>query len=356
MNRIRACLYLSVFVIMGLSDAIIPILPDLSDEALVQSMLFSAYFAGAFVTMIPFGMLTDRYGNLSFISLSIVLTVVSGFLILYFDDHFILVCARFIEGCACGAFFPAAFSMLTEFKRSRRYVGEFNFLLNLGLAFGVAIAAVLKIYYLKGGILIFILLALPAVALLSSLRHDRRVSCTPSRIANISTVLFDARYMQIWVITFVLFGGTGVLVAYFPSFTDLAPSLQGIALSGVYLGAMVTSLTGGHIHTTERCMIRTGALITGLGIITTLWHPIGLTIMGAGSGFAMIGLVMGIASLDSNRGTAMGVFNTCTYAGFAVLPVFAAVILMHAGYAALFGITGAAVVAMMLFPLRALEE
>lgn len=358
MNHIRACLYLSVFMIMGLSDAVIPILPDLSNGvALIQSTLFSAYFAGALVTMIPFGMLADRYGNSPFISLALVLTVVSGSLILYFDDPVMLVSARFMEGCACGAFFPAAFSMLTGFKRSRQYIGEFNFLLNLGLAAGVAVAAVLKCYYLKGGILAFTILALPALMLAFSLTrtHEKKTSHAPANMTNIYTVIFDTQYLQIWITSFVLFGGTGVIVAYFPSYTDLTSSAQGLALAGIYLGTMATSLIGGHLNVTERCMIRVGVLITGIGIIATIYHPVGLTIMGAGAGFALIGLVTGVASLDSDRGMTMGAFNTYTYAGFAVLPMFAATILMYADYAMLFWITGIAVMAVLAFPLRALE-
>ncbi len=357
MNRIRACLYLSVFVIMGLSDAVVPILPDLSDEPFVQSMIFSAYFAGALVSMIPLGMLADRYGNTRFILLSIVLTIVSGFLILLSNSPQIIVSARFIEGCACGAFFPAAFSMIAKFKNRRQYIGEFTFLINIGLALGVAAAAALKYYHLKGGILVFALFAIPALVLAISLKHasdNPDIPPAPQRISGVFAVLSDARYLHIWVIAFVLFGATGVLVAYFPSFTDLTPPLQGLALSGVYLGAMVTSLIGGRACTTERWLIRAGALITGIGIVATLCHPIGLTIMGAGSGFAMVGLVAGVASLGSDRGMAMGVFNTCTYAGFAALPVFAAGVLWYADYAALFGITGVAVGALALFPLHAL--
>ena len=357
MNRIRACLYLSVFVIMGLSDAVVPILPDLSDEPFVQSMIFSAYFAGALVSMIPLGMLADRYGNTRFILLSIVLTIISGFLILLSNSPQILVSARFVEGCACGAFFPAAFSMLTKFENRRQYIGEFTFLINIGLALGVAAAAALKYYHLKGGILVFALFAIPALVLAISLKQksgDPNIPPAPQRISGVFAVLSDARYLQIWVIAFVLFGATGVLVAYFPSFTDLTPSPLGLALSGVYLGAMVTSLVAGRAHATERWLIRAGALITGIGIVATLCHPIGLTIMGAGSGFAMVGLVTGVASLGSDHGTAMGVFNTFTYAGFAVLPVFAAGVLWYADYVALFGITGVAVGALALFPLHAL--
>ena len=367
MNRVRACLYLSVFVIMGLSDAVIPILPDLSGgDAMTQSMLFSAYFAGALVTMIPLGMLADRYGNQPFISLSIVLMLISGAMLLYFEDPTILISARFIEGCACSAFFPAAFSMLTRFKESRRYIGEINFLLNFGLAAGVGIAAVLMDYYLKGGILVFCILALPALVMSLSLKeacdleiHDAalqapsQTSTTPH--VGLSTVLFDPQYLWMWGVSFVLFGGTGVLVAYFPSCTDLSSSLQGLALVGVYFGTMVTSLICGHLRITEKRMIRIGIVITSAGIVMTIFHPIGLTIMGAGSGFALVGLVMGVASLNIERGMTMGALNTYTYAGFTVMPIFAAGILGYLDYAGLFLVTGVAVMATLVFPLRALE-
>ncbi|HIE31877.1 MAG TPA: MFS transporter [Methanosarcinales archaeon] len=361
MNRVRACLYLSVFVIMGLSDAVIPILPDLSGGvAMTQSILFSAYFAGALVTMIPFGMLADRYGNPPFIALSIVLTIVSGSMLLYFNDPLILVSARFMEGCACSAFFPAAFSMLTRFEESRRYIGEINFLLNFGLAAGVAVAAALMHYYLKGGILVFCILALPALALSLLLTGNRDpdtrdLALQASERVGLSTALFDLQYLQIWTIAFVLFGGTGVLVAYFPSYTDLGPSLQGLALAGIYLGTMATSLICGHLRTTEKRMIRAGIVITGAGIAMTVLHPIGLTIMGAGSGFALVGLVTGVASLNLERGMTMGALNTYTYAGFTVMPVLAAAFLGYLDYAGLFLVTGVAVLAMLAFPLHALE-
>jgi len=383
MDRIRACLYLSVFVIMGLSDAVIPILPELSNNvAMDQSMLFSAYFAGALVTMIPFGILADRYGHPPFIALSIALTVAAGLLIICFDTFSILACARFMEGCACGAFFPAAVSILAEFENQRQYIGEFNFLLNLGLAMGVAIAAALKCHYLKAGILVFAALALPALALSVSLArsprshphshssarthtHTPETPETPTtpharigqEITRILPIVFDARYLRIWVTSFVLFGGTGVLVAYFPSFANsmqLTPFIQGLALSGVYFGTMVTSLIGGRARIEEGRMIRMGALITGAGIMITVYHPFGLTIMGAGSGFALVGLVSGVASLGSNRGMAMGVFNTFTYAGFALLPVFAAALLesLDLDYTAIFWVTGVAVGALAVFSLR----
>ncbi|RZN13546.1 MAG: MFS transporter, partial [Methanosarcinales archaeon] len=68
---------------MALSDAAIPILPELSKgESVVSSLIFSAYFTGALVAMLPSGILTDHYGNNRFILLAAVLTTISGLILI----------------------------------------------------------------------------------------------------------------------------------------------------------------------------------------------------------------------------------------------------------------------------------
>jgi len=127
---------------MGLSNAVIPILPELAARdhgsvgAFASSLLFSAYFLGALATMLPFGILSDRFGSLRFIGLGILLTAGSGLTMLLSENLWVLLFARFVEGLACGAFFPAAFSTLSEYRNPKRYMGEFTFLLNAGLAAG----------------------------------------------------------------------------------------------------------------------------------------------------------------------------------------------------------------------------
>ena len=105
-------------------------------EEFASSLLFSGYFLGALATMLPFGILADRFGNLRFIGLGIILTVISGLIIFFSENLWILLVSRFIEGAACGAFFPAAFSTLSRCKDPGRYIGEFTFLFNAGLASG----------------------------------------------------------------------------------------------------------------------------------------------------------------------------------------------------------------------------
>lgn len=111
MKKDRFLVYATVFLIMGLSNAVIPVLPELasrdhmSHSALASSLLFSAYFIGALVTMLPFGLLSDRYGRKRLIVFSMFLTSISGIMLLELQDTYWLTLARLIEGTACGAFF-----------------------------------------------------------------------------------------------------------------------------------------------------------------------------------------------------------------------------------------------------------
>ena len=64
MNSKKLLLYSSVFAIQGLSNAVIPILPELAGEGstspAVSSLLYSGYFIGALLTLLHFGILADR--------------------------------------------------------------------------------------------------------------------------------------------------------------------------------------------------------------------------------------------------------------------------------------------------------
>lgn len=342
--------YISVFVIMGLSDSVIPILPKLVQDPAISSILFSAYFVGALVAMLPFGILADRYGNKPFIILSIILTIISGFILFFSDNIYIMIIARFIEGTACAAFFPAAFSMLARFKRRDRYMGEFNFLINAGLGAGMGAAGLLAGIHQKGGILFFTLIAL---AILPISMTMKKCGATPdtgmppsstmaSQLKSIYKLTMDSRYTGLWAMSFILFGFTGVIVASYPEYTitTLTDPQRGIALGGLYIGAMVMSLIAGNSNIDRRVMIRSGMFVTGAGAIVLIFHPVGLVLLGAGSGFAFVGLVLAVSEFKRQKGAAMGLFNTWTYAGFSVLPVISGLLLPVISYAELFIASG----------------
>jgi len=340
-------IYGAAFTIMGLSNAVIPILPELADLSnlysggLASSMLFSAYFLGALGTMLPSGILADKFGNLKFIGLGIILTAISGLIILLSENLWILLIARLIEGFACGAFLPAAFTMLSKLRNPGRYIGEFVFLFNGGLAAGAFLSGMLADTYLKGAIVIFTIIAFLLTIYLIS-KYRGLVDPESKGKEDIFKVpensdLFRKPYREIkellnrgnsglWLSSFLLNGAIGVLVAYYPdySFGTITKAQLGISISSLYVCTMVASLIGGHFKVNEKTLIRIGMGFSALGVLFAIKYPLfGFSSLGVGAGVATVGFALAVARMNADRGLAMGLFNTTIYAGLSLAPIIA---------------------------------
>ncbi|MCC4772118.1 MFS transporter [Methanosarcina sp. DH2] len=349
MNPDRRLIYVAVFAIMGLSNAVIPILPELAAHyhstygELASSLLFSGYFLGALATMLPFGILADRFGNLRFIGLGIVLTVISGLIILFSENLWALLIARFVEGSACGAFFPAAFSTLSKCKDPGRRMGEFTFLFNAGLAAGALFSGLLAEIFLKGAVLIFtflsLLLVIPLLPSYKELINPKETGEKSDLLSGPSSHknyfkhsfrevagLLNRHNSVIWLSSFILNGAVGVLIAYYPDYSlgVLTKAQLGSAIASLYICAMVTSLLVGRFVVKEKTVIWIGLVFSALGAFFAINHPfLGFSSLGGGSGIAMVGFALAVARMDADRGLAMGLFNTTIYAGLSLLPIAA---------------------------------
>ncbi len=363
MNPDRFLIYTTVLTIMGLSNAVIPILPELAAQdhssfgAFASSLLFSAYFLGALATMLPFGILSDRFGNLRFIGLGILLTAGSGLTMLLTENLWVLLLARFVEGLACGAFFPAAFSTLSEYRNPGRYMGEFTFLLNAGLAAGTLFSGLLAETYLKGAIFIFtfmsfllILLILPRSQELRNPAHAGKKTTENGATENSITgnqnkgnrqdyfsdsfkpafrnltAIFQGRNSRILLLSVLLNGGIGILIAYYPDYSAnfLTKAQLGSSIASLYICAMITSILIGRFSIGEKTMIRVGIAFSALGAFLAVQYPFpGFSCLGGGSGIAIVGFSLAFARMDIDRGLAMGLFNTTIYAGLSLAPIAA---------------------------------
>lgn len=370
MNSKKLILYSSVFAIQGLSNAAIPILPELAGEGnsspAVSSLLYSGYFIGALLTLLPFGILADRIGNLRIAGLGITLTVISGLFISYSDNLWVLGISRFVEGLGCGAFFPAAFSMIAKWKDSQQSLGEFNFLLNAGLASGVFLSGVLAELGIKTSISIFTLLAgFSFTLLLKEARgltyinsSRKRKKSEPSNSREVSgekpessmifkpgrylektgETFFENGFWKLWGISVVLYGATGLLTSNYPEYSAgfLTKPELGIAISASYLAAMLSSLAAGRTKAKNRNIVRAGIILTAAGILFSLKAPLlAFFLIGAGGGAAVIGLVAAVYRINSS-GIAMGLFNTGLYAGLGLIPIFGSLFIEPLGYETVF--------------------
>jgi MFS family permease len=377
MDNNRLLLYLTVFLIMGLSNAVIPVLPEMaasgqgSDRVFASSLLFSGYFIGALATMLPFGMLSDRYEGQKLIVMAILLTLISGIVLLVSGNLYVLVAARLAEGIACGAFFPVAYAMLSEYGERGRYIGEFNFLLNAGLALGVALAGYVAHWYLKGGILIFTSMAfsllIAGIMIMKQGNKGHEVNKKvrirgPGDIPGVRTIaghFTNPTYSRIWIISFLLFGISGVLTAFYPDYSQetLSKTALGLSIAAMYVSAMIANLAAGRMDLHYDRLIRAGITIAAVGALLSIVYPLpGFALIGAGSGTGMVGLPLAVSNMRIQRGLAMGIFNTCTYAGMGITPLFAGVFLGILGFEAIFAICAIMLLSSLLIKDRLKSE
>ena len=153
----RISLILGIYVVMALSNAVVPVLPRFADEApVIQSVIFSAYFLGAFITVFPAGLLSDRIGKTPLIRTGLILTLFSGILIILFPSPLPVILARTLEGVGAGMFVACALSWVNSQEDHSRLSGFFFAALNLGLVTGLIAAGWLeKLLGFTGGIMFF---------------------------------------------------------------------------------------------------------------------------------------------------------------------------------------------------------
>ncbi len=368
MDRDRLLIYLSIFVIMGLSDAVIPVLPEFADlsqhgsSAFISTLLFSAYFFGALVTMLPFGILSERIGHKKLIFLSMLLTVTSG-IILYFSNNIVLlICARLLEGIACGAFFPSAFSMLASYQKRKQYIGEFYFILNAGLASGVILAGTMASIYFKYGIAFFTILSVLPLAIATlhlynnnyvvvSIRKDVRTEVREKINASFN-LMIKSPFIYIWIVTFALLGANGVLLALYPEYSAnfLSKSDLGVAIGVTYISTMISSIGAPYLPFKDKDLVRIGIVLASMGTFFAISMPfLGFILLGSGSGFAMVGMPTMLSYLSTERGITMGVYSTCSYGGLAIVPVIAGLFIRYPGFEFVFGATAIILFATIIF-------
>ncbi|MBP2029586.1 MFS family permease [Methanohalophilus levihalophilus] len=358
MDRDRLLIYLSIFVIMGLSDAVIPVLPEFADlsqhnsGAFVSTLLFSAYFFGALITMLPFGILSERLGHKKLLLVSMVLTVTSGFLLFLADNIVLLIFARLLEGTACGAFFPSAFAVLATYKKRKQYIGEFYFLLNAGLASGVIIAGTLASINFKYGIAFFTILSIIpfGVAALNfykgdqmaaSIKKDIRVELR-DKVHSSFNLMIRGPFIYIWIANFALLGANGVLLALYPEYSMhfLSKNDLGFAIGVTYVATMISSIVSPYLPLKNLDLVRIGLIVAAIGTFLAISMPFsGFILLGLGSGFAMVGLPTILSYLSNERGIIMGVYSTCSYAGLAIVPVIAGLFIVYPGFEFVFTVT-----------------
>jgi MFS family permease len=331
--RRRLVLYLGIFAVMALSNAIVPILPIFDSDVAIQGAIYSAYFFGALISVFPAGILSDRTGRFPVVRIGLVLTVLSGIMVTLVTAPYFVFAGRLVEGVGAGFFVAAGMSWVNARPDHEQLSGHFMAALNLGLVTGLlGTGTLVSLLGLPvGGIAAFTLLAV--VPFLAGLFVSEESGLAPAGI-----LTFGSMKGLFWLYTSaaILVGATGAVTILYPSFTNMDPPILAVEIALMHVGTIGSVLIAPHFRLAPIPALRFGAVAMALAVIICYFSPLGFPFIGAVAGVVMIAQMSHLAGTGMRQGAIMGLYNTSSYAGMTVLPFVAGVIAEGLGYAGAF--------------------
>lgn len=336
--RTRLSLFFGIFVVMALSNAIVPVLPRYSGTSALQGAIYAAYFLGACISTLPAGILSDRYGRIPVIRAGLVITVASGFLLSVLVSPYLVIAARIIEGIGGGFFVAGSMSYVNALPDHEKMSGYFMALLNAGLVIGLVFSGWLAAHLTNPatGIMLFTGLCLvPAGA--GFFTHDTGVF----RKKEDHGVLFSLvkKYRYLWYSSVILVGITGAVTALYPRFSGYSPDSLGIWISFMSIATIVAVLVVSRLSLPPVPVIQWCAATMIVAVMVSFYSPVAFELLGILAGVIMIAQMKFLAQVTDHQGAAMGLFSTTSYLGMAALPVIASVIADATGFFSAFCIT-----------------
>jgi MFS family permease len=331
-------LFSGIFFVMALSNAIVPVLPAYAESSTLQGAIFAAYFLGAFMSTLPAGILSDRFGPIPLIRSGLLITVASGILLSLSSAPNLVLTARFVEGVGTGSFVAAAMSYVNSRSDHEKMSGYFMALLNAGLVTGLIFAGWMAWHSGNPatGILFFTGLALvPAIA--SFFMQDAGHPAAPFTPAIFITLVHDYRWL--WFSSVILTGITGVVSSLYPQFSGASSESLGYWIAGMSVATIAAVLAASWVSLPAFAAIRGSAFLMAAGVIFTFFSPYGFAMIGALAGFVMIAQMVVLAGVRDHQGIVMGLFSTTSYLGMALLPFIAGFFADRAGFFITFCIT-----------------
>lgn len=342
----RLSIILGVFTVMALSNAVVPVLPSFAqDLPVLQGAIFSAYFLGAFLTVYPAGLFSDRIGKVILIRAGLILTLVSGIAISVLNGSLEIIAFRFIEGVGAGMFVSSAISWVNEQADHKALTGYFYALLNLGLLLGLIAAGLLgNPGSEKAGVILF-----TAVSVIPLLLNLSARGTVVSGAEKAQTLRIISDYRWLYLSTIILVGSTGVLTSLYPEFTDESPFVLSVMIGVMNAATVLSSLAASRMAIGPLESVRYGAVLMGISVFLAYFAPsaglaavfIVFALAGAVAGFIFVGQTNFLAGTGYRQGVIMGLYNTAAYGGMTFLPFAAGVISQYAGYFAGFVVIAA---------------
>ncbi len=331
-------LFSGIFLVMALSNAIVPVRPAFASGSSLQGTVYAAYFLGAFLSTLPAGVLADRFGQIRLIRAGLFLTLAGGIILSANPGELMVAGGRVIEGIGAGCFVAATLSYVNSRPDHERASGYFMALMNAGLVLGLLLSGWLAQHTGSpaAGLLLFTGLAMVPACMSLFLKEP---GSAPAPAGWNEVLSFVREYRMLWVSTIVLIGITGVVSSLYPRFSGLSPESLGYWTAAMSIATIGAVLAVPRLSPEPFSAIRWSALLTAAAVLVTFISPWGFALLGALAGVVMIAQMLILAERPEHQGIAMGLFSTMSYLGMTILPFIAGIIADTDGFFIAFTVT-----------------
>lgn len=150
-----------------------------------------------------------------------------------------------------------------------------------------------------------------------------------------------AYHKWLWVAMLIFCGTTGVVLSLYPEFSGLSANANGMitALVSVATAAAVYGVSRMRFARLTLSIVRLAGVLLAVSVPLILLTPIGMVCVGALFGVITVAVLNYIAETNQPQGVMNGMLNTTQYAGMAILPFAAGMLILPAGYAFVFVLT-----------------
>lgn len=348
-------LSLIIYLVMTGVTIITPILPRYAQELEATlpmvGVLVGSFAAARVFLSLPAGIIGDRIGNKTTMSIGLVIIIISSFIayLAYYTypaiAYTVLLLARVSEGIGSAFYATMSTSYLaknTRIDQRGRYMGIFVGALLLGQVSGPGFGGVIADTFGLNAPFLFYAIITAAGFLIHTL-YIKKDEAVPKEelakrdtVADIKKVLSNRSFIIVNLGTLAaFFARGGVIATIFPVMAEMNFQIEdattvGLVLVGVAIMSLVTMLPAGIVADKYgRKLPFTLSLI--LGGISALFIAMAKDFFGLTVAMLIFGLSLGLsgpmaawaADLSDKKamGTAMGVYRTIGDAGFFLGPV-----------------------------------
>ncbi len=334
-RRVAVCS--GIFLLMALSNAVVPVLDIFAEGPAAQGLVFSAYFFGAMLTVLPAGIASERFGRARLMQAGLGISLGGGLAIALAPSVPVLIAARLVEGVATGVFVSAALAYVNSQPDGGRGSGAFMASLNAGLFLGLIVTGVLveQTGLRSAGVIAFsCLTAIPLILAFTLKNGPSTVQTAP--LARLGPVL--SQYRWILYATVIMFGAGGAVTGLYPEFSTVDPGLLGLQIALQNITTIVAVIVVSRLALEPIPLIKGSACLMALAVGVSFLSPYGFVLIGAAAGAVQIAALVFFAQTQEPQGVAVGLFNTASYAGMTVLPALAGACARWFGYPVAFGL------------------